>query len=734
MSKIIKFFKSDQRWFLLIVVLAVYLRFSGVNPGYQPYHPDEGISYSAASSMIKNGNIDSLRYDYPAVVPLANALFYKTFFVPLQWTKFYLTNLNQIINKQIKLPLEKKEYKKIFQEEILGSREINALFWSRYVTAFFGVGVVILTYFLAATLFNRQIGLLSAFLVSINYREVLNSHLGLPDIYNAFFLLAATLSAVYLWQKPTKMKYWLTAILVGFSFSTKYQLFALAPFALVHLYLTYQQKNWKSHLRCFFRWEVLLVPFLVLLTFVVLNPYHIAGYQETLNQIHNVSLKYGMGAKVFYLYPYSYLYHIGIGAVTSLLIIGGLIWGIKQSFQKSLLLLSIIIPFFYLTTYYSTGGFYTRNFVTVIPFLLIFAGFVLSKLWDLKINSHLSKASLMVFLVVLILAVKENLANSLVVTQEYTKPWNYKILSLWIGKNIAPGSKVAAHSSVPLPDYIVSRLLYDFEEDFSIDEFKASGADYAIANLDWATNQFYGWMTQAGQPHQDFEKPVNRLEQTYAAMAVRELSVHTVYSVINPWQAPESDFIIAKIPEYKASNLEEIASFNFRNSNQNWSTKGSVYKNIQLPVGEKGLSIGGEAVGEEVIRWESPPIDNIMSGFVIKANIVTKSEELDKNAYLAVNFYENEEDANDSLNRVGVRISKRLQGSGEHQLELIGAVPTNSNYFTISFRNYNAAKSQVILSSLELYSTNVKVDYGGVKVNSINLDTNVLFPNSHGNL
>lgn len=723
--------KIVKLWLIIIIILAASLRFIGIKPGFPPYHSDEGISYSAAVSMIKNGNIDPLRYDYPAVVPLVNAAVFKSVFIPLYWLKFYVTHLDQIIAGLIKLPLSEESSTKIFQLKILGERERNALFWGRYVTALFGIGVVWLTFLVAAKLYNQKVALFAAALVAINFRQVLNSHFGLPDIYNAFFLLLSFLTTLNLWLKPSRRNYLLAAILAGISFSTKYQVFALLPLLTVHLDLTLRCPTWKKKIIYFFRPEILVIPLIIGFTFVLINPYHLLKLPTTLKQVHDVSLKYGVGQMSFYLYPYSYLYHIGIGIVTSYLVLIGFILGVGESMKKTLVILSVIIPFFFVTTYYSTGGFYTRNFVTVIPFLLIFAGFALSKLLVFKKN----KLNLLIFLIVLILATRENLINSVVVAQEYTKPWNYAILFSWIEKNIPNDSKIAAHSSVPLPDYVVTRLPYEFEEDFSMDEFAERGADYVITNLDWTTNQFYGWMKQAGAPLQYWDKPVDNLEQTYPALAVRELSQHSLYWVLNPWQAPDSDFIVAKIPKYKVSNQKETLSFNFRNNNMGWSTKGSLNKDIKLSVTEDGLSVGGEAVGEDIIRWESTPIklDNI-SGFLIKSSIIAQSEDDSKNAYLTVNFYGNEKDAANSLNKIAVRMSKRLQGSGEHQLGLIGIVPQNSNYLTISFRNYNAARSEVSLASLQFYSADIKVDYGDVRVDPVNLDTNILFPNSHGNL
>src|SRR3989339_250613 len=161
---------------ILIILISFLLRFVGARSGYPPYHSDEGIGYSAATSMVKNNNYDPLRYDYPSLVPLINVGIYKSVFIPFYWVKFYILNFEKIIDGMIKLPIKGDEYKRIFQLDILGNREINTLFWSRYITAFFGVGVSLLTYFLAKKIFSKEVGLISMYLVAVNFRQVLNSH------------------------------------------------------------------------------------------------------------------------------------------------------------------------------------------------------------------------------------------------------------------------------------------------------------------------------------------------------------------------------------------------------------------------------------------------------------------------------------------------------------------------------------------------------------------------------
>ena len=80
--------KINSIIFVIILIIAVLLRFIGINPGYPPYHSDDGITYSSATSMIVNGNLDPLRYDYPIMTPLTNYIVYQGFLSQLSGQNF----------------------------------------------------------------------------------------------------------------------------------------------------------------------------------------------------------------------------------------------------------------------------------------------------------------------------------------------------------------------------------------------------------------------------------------------------------------------------------------------------------------------------------------------------------------------------------------------------------------------------------------------------------------------
>lgn len=669
---------------LLILALAVILRFVGSKPGYPPYHSDDGITYSAASSMIVNGNFDPLRYDYPIMTPLVNYVAYQTFFIPIEWSKFLIRNYLNYPVGYLEIPKDPIKLHDFFYRVVLGDRWINALYWGRYVTGFVGLLVILMTFFVTRRLFSTKAGLIVSFLVAINYRQVLNSHLGLPDIYNAFFLLLSFWFTYNLYEKPTNKNYFWAAIFAGLSFSTKYQFFAFTPLLLAHLINVFKQKNNTLKLKFLFRPMAIMIPVIIVVLFITLNPYHLIKLDETKAWLSSVSGKYRTGRNTFDFFPYSYLYHIGIGKIVSILSVAGLFIAFYYKKVNTIFLLSIILPFLYITTYYTGGGFYTRNFVTIIPFLLIFAGVLLSKL---------SKYKVLLF-VVLIIVSRESLSNSLVILKEHIKPWNYKVMRSWAANNIKDDTIVAAHASVPLPDTVKTVIPHNFvSDDFSMAEFSEEGADLVISSLDWSTTDFYGWMTQDTKTSLKYwNKPLDLLENSYAGMSLRELSDYTTYSVIKKWQAPESNFIVTKVPKYIISKKELFKKITFKDKPQTWRS---------------------DVI--DVTDW---------NGFVVNTKTSGKGR-----GYVYINFYNDASDVNDVTKRTAVRLSSR----GKNK-DIVGTIPESAKYMIINFNTFEAYKSQDELLEINIYNTEVKEDLSGFTLDPVKLEDGVIFPNSHGNM
>lgn len=717
---------------IAIILTSIFFRFVGLKPGYHPTHSDETTIRSTVIGFIKNKNFEPYRFEYPAVTNLVNYAFYKSVFIPIGWTKFYALNFTKILDGQIKLPLGKDVYERVLQLEILGAQDYNALLWSRYVTALFGVGVVWASYLVGKKLFGKHTGLICAFLVSINFRQVLNSHLGLPDIYNAFFFLLSFWTILHLREKINIGRSVLCGIILGLHLSTKYQFFPFIALFLVYLETAWRKTNLKEKITFLFNRYFIMIPIISLLVFLFLNPYLIIYSETARAQIAYASLKYGVGSMKLLLYPYSYLFKIGIGKVTSLLVIFGIVLGLFKEKWKSILLLSMVVPYFYFFTFYTSGGFYTRNFVSVIPLLLIFAAYAIFRLVNFKPKIIFAFLTLVIFS----LASFENLKNSLTVVNAYTQPWNRVVLNDWIVNNIPKAKKIAAHSSVGFPDDQYQRLMYDMYPAFSLDEFNEMGADYAITSFDWATVDFYGWMRETNTTRY-WNKPTAILKQTFPAMAVDEMTSYVAYSIINPWQAPDLDFMVAKVPYYSVDGKEIKKTYKFENSWEGWTKEGGLqYGDTRLKWDGGSLVIEEGGSASQILHWESDSIEvDGWDGYEIGYEIKTDAETFDKrDGFIFVLVYDSLEDAKGKNNRLSVRLGARNDIYNQWvKKSLMGSLPANAKFIRIGFQAYNSAVGRVSLKNVNVYDAKVKVS-NIEETKQIILDENIAFPVSHGNL
>lgn len=573
-----KFFRKNPLLFL-IIFLAALLRFIGTNPGYPPIHTDEGISHSQGIAMILEKTLDpkhgyGLPYNYPIVVPLVNAIFYLFVFIPFYSLIYGIFHLGEVLSLISSLNFERLGA--VVEQNVLGPQRINVVFWARYVTAFIGTGVVFMGYLASKRLFNsKTVGLLAAFFIAINFRQVLNSHIGIPDIYNAFFLLFAFYQIIMLWEKQSLKRYLSAGIGVALFFSTKFQFFALPPLILTLIFLAFRKKEFLEKLKFFVQKNIFLMFLGMIFTVVILNIFHIIHFRETLQQVSDSALKYRYGKASLDFYPISYLYHIGIGPWMSVLALAGIVLGLISRFRQLILLISIIVPFIWMFAYYTGGGFYTRNFVTVTPLILICAAFgiyiLMIKIRDISKILFVEKLCLSFILGgLLVIAVSyESLSNSLIIPVEYSKPWNYKLVQDWVGKNIPEGETILIFTGTPVPSKNFKIIETKNPNDFSLAKMREDDIRWAVLNIETVSDNFLWWMNQDSATSLKYwKKPTEVLSVTPLARSIIGLKNYIVFEALNPWQAPDNNYLI--IDSKNPSNLNSKFNLNehlFLNSN-----------------------------------------------------------------------------------------------------------------------------------------------------------------------
>lgn len=737
---------SKNGLFVVILLVACALRFIGTNPGYNQFHADEGITYSAATSMIVNKNLDPLRYDYPALVPLINSFFYRMFFIPLSWFFYYAKNIGGIIDGVVDLTPTADEYRRVFSIEILGERYRNALFWGRYVTAFFSIGNVILVYFLGKKIFNKNVGLVAMALLAFNYKHVINSHIGLPDVYNAFFVLLVVYFSFFLWRRPTRANYLIAGILFGLSFSVKYQFFSLLPILLVHLYVSFEKGRFK--LGRFINVDLVITGLVAFLVFVLINPYHLIYLPRTIEIVRGVSEKYGMGVKSLNIYPFSYLYHIDYGFLEFVLVFIGIFWAFFAYKKKTLILLSYATAFMFVMVYYSKGGFYVRNFITVTPIFMLFSSFVLVRIYDLLILKLGRRISNIIFILIFLIVVFIPGKNAVVNSVSYTRPWGYDLMRPWIDKYLPKDVVVAAHPFDAVNLGIKNKRL-EFERmgNYSLAEHRDAGVDWAIINLNWAGDSFYFWMSYGiDELNLFWNKPVEIMRNTFHGLAAEEMFRYMVYFVNKPWQAPDTHLIVIKMPSWPNVDMRILEKYEFNDDMLMWVQNGYILSeeilfkyDSMIGRGRKG-SLVFEPIGSKYpdARLTSPVI-SIKPGHLYKVSAFMKTDKTlttrEREGFIRVDFYKDKSD----LGSVGdiAAVSSRVYGTNDWiEKTIIERAPENVNFMTVSFQTYIFTRTKIWLDDVIVEeSVDPIPDITNEEPYRIEpVDLNYLYPNSHGNL
>jgi len=727
MPQLIAFVRKNQ-WLLLILFLAFLFRFVGVRPGYNSFHPDEPILTGKAIQMIKRGNLDPGRYDYPTLSIYVDFLFFKFFFTPIYWMKYYLTNIIGIIDGVIHIPPSALEAKRLFQVEILGVRDISALFWGRYVSALFSLGCVFLIYLLGCKLFNKSIGLVAAFLLIFNFKHVANSHINLPDTYNSFFLLLSIIASVNLWQRPSKKNYILGGIAAGLFFSTKYQFFALFPFGLAHLY---RSRNPFSYI-------FISSGLVFLLVFLILNAYFFINIELALYWMASVSGRYAVGTNNLNLFPLSYLYKVDYGQFESIMILIGSILILRKSFRKGSFLFVTVIPFAFMFLYYTGGGLFVRNFITITPILLLLAAYGIWNIYKFFNKRIIPAFSTLVLFFLLLGSVYVPAKNSLINSYYYTKPWNINVLKDWQRQILPDSVAIAAHPFDPVegPSNVI-RSEFEISGNYSLNEHREAGADWALVNLMWAANPFYFWM---GYGFKDlniyWDKPIDQLRNMYHGLATEELFRYQVFSVTKPWQAPEFNYVMIKFPEWPEVQMKAIKLFDFSDGTQGWSF-GYDDKIGHSSPGSIAVELSGDKFPYKRITSEPMEVKPgrlyKVEGF-LKTGAILPSNQRD--GLLRIDFYS---EVIYSADRVGLisSVSSRAWGSDDwFKKQVIERAPGGAKYMVVSLQVGSSGRTKIWADDIVVEESDSEI----VEITSQPpyldkpIDLNLLYFNSIGNL
>ena len=327
--------------------------------------------------------------------------------------------------------------------------EIEIWLLGRFITAFFGVGTVLLLYLIGKSMYSRKVGLISSLFLCFTSFHVGLSRQIRPDAPMAFFIMLSFLFVYLIYEEGKLKHYSLAAIFAGFSIATKWTGAVLVlPIFLAHLLGGLKRK--KGAVGILLNRKLLILFLFIILGFFLAAPRGLLNfsllYRRGMRLIGSAKFTSIQSGQVnSWIYYLTRSLNYGMSLPLELLSFAGIAYCIYRHSKKDILLISFPLAFFLIQgSYVGHGGHYI---FPMVPFLVIAAALFLTEISS-KVFSSERKQNL----VLISLALTMILIPTIRVTN-YAYLTTQKGTGLeakeWIWENIPAGSKIAREDYCP---------------------------------------------------------------------------------------------------------------------------------------------------------------------------------------------------------------------------------------------------------------------------------------------
>ena len=318
----------------------------------------------------------------------------------------------------------------------------------RVAQAIFGTGIIIIIYMIGKRLFNKRIGLISAYLLSISFMHVQASHYIKAEMLSSFLLMVGFLFAIHIIYKDNLKYYLLAGLFIGLSTAAKYYaclgyIFLITVHLLSNWELSYQHKYRVAGLaQVFLKRKFVLASFMVLAGFLIGQPYVLLDFKTFMaNFIFVVTLgnhdfiQRTVGLPQIWFFFYTLLNNaIGLPVLLGFLISFSLMF--KKEYRKKLLIL-LCFPLFYLIGIFFSSVSVDRYLCPIVPFLVVSAAVFVD--WLARKPPVHKNVVLIIAIIILSLPMIDVLRYERLITKKDTRAISRK----WIEETIPEGATVA---------------------------------------------------------------------------------------------------------------------------------------------------------------------------------------------------------------------------------------------------------------------------------------------------
>ncbi len=563
-----------------IVLVAVLLRFIGLMPN--TINADEAFtqtySWDLVKNFVENGDINPHTFKYGTLMFYSQALFS----FPIIVSAYLVEGLNTSLSSDF--TAKWLEFGPFYDEAIRKYEDL-LVGVGRAQTAFFGVLTVLVVYLIGKNLFNKRVGLVSAFFLAITPLHVRDSHYITTDILSVLSIMVAVLFMVHL-IKSKKWKWFaLSGIALGISTTIRYYPIAFLAYPIAILLSFTPTKSWL--LKAFgsvifiFVGVFIGVPFLFLekngfeLLMVDLEKYALPWYSTSIStyvfslitsllsggkeSIPDVKLLYQAPSSFRFIHL-NWIFFNGFGLLPTIISLLGAIVLLLKSPKKFIFLATIpLANFVYISSYIPAT--YERLVIPTLPFLSIFVAIFIDYLYSIfKKFWNFERAIVLVGVLVTITAAlpfEESLSSSIACSQKSIQNQSAE----WVDINIPLEAKIGYLTMVSTPSSKTYAAWEPLEPlyDLSLEQAKSLGLDHAFINagrLDYNTYSFFNEFFITSSPI---------YENSYYSLVLSEYFSRSerLGIVRKPLLCDASRIYYYKLPVTLSEGTQSVAYFNF---------------------------------------------------------------------------------------------------------------------------------------------------------------------------
>lgn len=489
----------DRYALFLILIFAFLIRLIGLNFGLPYlYHPDEPCVMNPVIKFLNSGDLNPHRFLWPGsfimyILAIVLSIILSIYFV-------YCLLSGQVHNLI--------EFKKLIRSNPFFYYDVNPVFFhlvGRLLMVIFAVITVYLVYLVAKKLFNKPVGLFTAFCLAISPLHVIESRFIRPDIPSTMLIIASLYFLLKFCDENKGIKWLvLSSLFAGFSIATKYPSVLIVLPVLIHCLILDYKENRPFTFRYFadsakLKTNLTKALFFICIAFFVFAPFVILDFRHALKDIIHMLGKSQLGQERL---PgiQNHLWYLkdplwkGIGGLFFAIfaVVGFYLVLVKKSYKNFLFFIFPILYFLIIGCGRERWG---RWLLPILPFVAIIFGLGFSESYKFLLQKKaLQNHKLKIFLLFAILfilaslpVVIRDIKNGIKLTKIDTRT----LAKGWVESNLPTGSKIVYEAFTPYLSInsrgnfvLIHVLLKDFLSN-TISYYKMLSVDYIITSTNY---------------------------------------------------------------------------------------------------------------------------------------------------------------------------------------------------------------------------------------------------------